>query len=103
MSPPYAAPEQFDNDLGDTDNITDIYQLGAVFYEVFTGRPPFEGQPANVMRAVLEDEPAPPSEIVDVPETLDGILLQALAKERGDRYDSVIYLRDELHELYDAL
>jgi len=103
MSPPYAAPEQFDNDLGDTDNITDIYQLGAVFYEVFTGRPPFEGQPANVMRAVMDDEPAPPSEIADVPETLDGILLQALAKERGDRYDSVIYLRDELQELYDEL
>jgi serine/threonine protein kinase len=38
----YAAPEQFADSYGTPDDITDIYQLGAVFYERFTGRPPFE-------------------------------------------------------------
>lgn len=101
MSVEYAAPEQFAEDYGPADDITDIYQLGAVFYELFTGRPPFEGQPFKVINMVKSDQPAPPSEIADVPEALDEILLTALAKEKADRYDDIVYLRDELEELFD--
>jgi len=101
MSPHYAAPEQFDEKFGKTDDITDIYQLGAVFYEMFTGRPPFEGKPTKVMRAVMDDEPTPPSEVADVPQELDEILLTALAKQKEDRFDDIVYLRDALQELYD--
>ena len=103
MSPHYAAPEQFDEDFGPTDDVTDVYQLGAVFYELFTGRPPFEGRPTKVMRAVLDDEPPAPSDVADVPDGLDEILLRALAKDRGDRYESVLYLRDDLQGLFDDL
>jgi|APHM01.1.fsa_nt_gi Serine/threonine protein kinase len=102
MSPHYAAPEQFETERGPTDNITDVYQLGAVFYELFTGQPPFEGRPTQVMRAVMDDQPTPPSEVADVPEALDKILLTALAKQREDRYDDIIYLRDALQELFDT-
>ncbi|MDB2242717.1 protein kinase domain-containing protein [Halorubrum ezzemoulense] len=101
LSPQYAAPEQFDEDFGSTDDITDIYQLGAVFYELFTGQPPFEGKPAKTMHKVLHDEPAPPSDIADVPDKLDEILLTALAKEKDERYDDILYLRDDLQELFD--
>lgn len=101
MSPQYAAPEQFSDEFGYADDITDIYQLGIVFYELFTGRPPFEGSPAAVMQSVLEEEPTPPSEEADVPPELDDILLTALAREKADRYDSLVYLRDALQELYD--
>jgi outer membrane protein assembly factor BamB len=101
LSPQYAAPEQFDKEFGSTDDITDIYQVGAVFYELFTGRPPFEGKPAKAMHKVLHEQPTPPSEIADVPEKLDELLLTALAKDKADRYESVLYFRDAFKELFD--
>lgn len=100
MSMAYAAPEQFDEDYGPTDDITDIYQLGAVFYELFTGRPPFEGEPFKLIDMIKSDRPAPPSEIADVPEALDDVVLTALAKEKDDRYDDIVYLRDDLRDLF---
>ncbi|PSP26969.1 hypothetical protein BRC65_08670 [Halobacteriales archaeon QH_2_65_14] len=103
VSQQYAAPEQFDNQFGQIDGSTDVYQLGAVFYELFTGRPPFEGRPTKVMRAVLNDQPAPPSEYAELPAALDEILLTALAREKDDRYESVLSLRDELQALFDSL
>lgn len=100
LSPQYAAPEQFDKSFGPVDDLTDIYQLGAVFYELFTGSPPFEGQPAKAMHKVLHEQPTPPSEKASVPSELDEILGKSLAKEKADRYDNVAYLRDALTELY---
>jgi serine/threonine protein kinase len=102
LSPRYAAPEQFDEEFGSPDDVTDIYQLGAVFYELFTGRPPFEGKPFRVIDKVKEVPPTPPSEIADVPDELDEVLLTALAKQKADRYESVLLLRNELQELFDA-
>jgi len=103
LSPHYAAPEQFNDSYGSTDDITDVYQLGSVFYELLTGQPPFDGNPARVMNQVLNEDPLAPSEIADVPDRLDDILLTALAKDRDDRYESVLYLRDELQQLFDTL
>jgi soluble cytochrome b562 len=100
LSPQYAAPEQFDEDFGSADDITDIYQLGALFYELFTGQPPFGGKPAKAMHKVLHEQPVAPSEIASVPDELDEILLTALAKQKDDRYDNVAYLRDALQDLY---
>ncbi|WP_251344206.1 serine/threonine-protein kinase [Haloplanus halophilus] len=99
LSPQYAAPEQFDTDRGPADDLTDVYQLGAVLYELVTGRPPFEGDPTTVMHRVLHEDPAPPSAVADVPEALDDVLLTALATEKADRYDSVLYLRDAFRDL----
>ncbi|WP_251329904.1 protein kinase domain-containing protein [Haloplanus pelagicus] len=99
LSPQYAAPEQFDTDRGPADDLTDVYQLGAVLYELFTGRPPFEGDPTTVMHRVLTEEPTPPSAVADVPEALDDVLLTALATAKADRYDSVLYLRDAFRDL----
>jgi tRNA A-37 threonylcarbamoyl transferase component Bud32 len=101
MSPQYAAPEQFDEEYGTADGVTDVYQLGAVFYDLFTGRPPFEGKPTKVMRAVMDDEPVPPSEIADVPPELDEILMKALEKDKEDRYDNILYLRDDLQDMFE--
>ncbi|MFC7172545.1 hypothetical protein ACFQL0_02515 [Haloplanus litoreus] len=53
------------------------------------------------MRAVLDERPAPPSAVADVPEALDDVVLTALAKEKGDRYDDIVYLRDDLQRLYE--
>ncbi len=99
LSPGYAAPEQFDEEYGEADDVTDVYQLGAVLYELFTGEPPFEGKPAKAMHRVLHEEPTPPSAVADVPEALDDVLLTALSKEKADRYESVLYLRDGLRNV----
>jgi serine/threonine protein kinase len=100
MTVEYAAPEQF-SDSRSTDDRTDIYQLGAVFYELFTGQPPFEGEMFTVMKQIENERPTPPSEIADVPDGLDEILLRALAKEPDDRYSDIVYLRDDLRDLFD--
>ncbi len=104
LSPHYAAPEQFDADqYGSPDDRTDIYQVGALLYELVTGQPPFEGSATAVMQGTLFEELTPPSEIADVPSTLDDIILPALQKEPSERYDSVVYLRDELEDFFDTL
>jgi hypothetical protein len=54
------------------------------------------------MEATLHDRPTPPSEIADIPGELDRILLTALATEKEDRYEDILYLRDDLQELYDG-
>ena len=103
VSPRYSAPEQVDEHYGQADDLTDIYQLGLMFYETFTGRPPFHGSASDVTQAVLTDEPTPPSEIADLPTDLDDILLTALSKEKDDRYEDIVYLRDDLRNVFDSL
>jgi serine/threonine protein kinase len=100
ISPTYAAPEQFDEDFGSTDDITDIYQLGAVVYALITGKPPFTGSSTSVMQGVLQEDPAPPSEInPEVPAAMDSVVLKALSKQKEDRYDGVLAFRQELDQL----
>jgi PKD repeat protein len=105
LSPRYAAPEQFDSETyGAPDKQTDIYQLGAVFYELFTGRPPITGDGASVMYEVLEGEIVPPTELQsNLPSAIDDVLLTALSKRKTDRYESVLYLRDELNDIYESI
>lgn len=101
MSPRYAAPEQFNDEYSASDHSTDIYQLGAVFYELFTGQPPFDTEPSKAMYQILETEPIAPSEIADVPARLDDILLKALSKPKDERYGDILYIRDALREVLD--
>lgn len=102
MSPRYAAPEQLDSEqFGKTDTVTDVYQLGTVIYELFTGKPPFDGETYEVMNKIQSKTPAPPSERTDLPEEIDDILLTALSTERDDRYDDVILLRNALRDVWE--
>jgi serine/threonine-protein kinase len=52
-----------------------------------------------VMKQIETEKPTPPSDIADVPDGLDDVLLTAMAKDRDDRYDDIVYLRDDLQEL----
>ena len=94
----YASPEHFKEDEP-TSQASDIYQLGAICYELFTGQPPFDGDPYVLMEKIKDEQPTPPSEIADVPAGLDDIVLQALAKDKDDRYEDAVYLRDDLQAL----
>ncbi|QDA31598.1 PEGA domain-containing protein [Thermococcus indicus] len=95
----YAAPEQLDDETyGHTDQRTDIYQLGLIFYELLTGKLPYQGtSPAVVMAKVINPavKPKPPSHFNRALAKYDGIFEKLLAKRKGDRYGSVEeFLRD---------
>jgi outer membrane protein assembly factor BamB len=100
----YAAPEQVTPDaFGAPGKATDVYQLGAVFYELFSGHPPFSGDRHDIVQQITAERPPPPSAAVDIPEQLDEIIMEAMSTDPGDRYEDVLYLRDDLRESFEAV
>ena len=93
-TPAYMSPEQARGELSAIGPPCDIYGLGAVLYELLTGRPPFEGPNPVVLRQVLEDDPKPTGS--GVPIDLECICLTALAKEPSRRYRSADALAEDL-------
>jgi serine/threonine protein kinase len=88
-TPLYMSPEQINCEK--IDEITDIYQLGIILYELVTHRHPFEGKKGEELyRHHLFVEPEPPSKYnSEVPEYLESIILKCMAKKPGERYASV--------------
>jgi WD40 repeat protein/serine/threonine protein kinase len=98
-TPGYMSPEQVRGES--LDEGTDIFSLGVVLYEMVTARKPFDGdRPADVLHAVLNEEPSPLSSFRDdVPLELEGVLRRMLVKDRRDRYATAEDLRLELDAL----
>ena len=97
-TPSYMAPEQISAVSGSAGPPLDIYGLGAVLYELLTGRPPFtSSDPALTMAMILRDEPVAPSTLVrGTPRDLETICLKCLAKKPIDRYASATALHADL-------
>jgi tetratricopeptide (TPR) repeat protein/tRNA A-37 threonylcarbamoyl transferase component Bud32 len=97
-TPAYMAPEQAEGRLDQLGPATDVYGLGAILYEILTGRPPFVATAAaTVLDQVVHDAPARPRQLV--PETapaLEAVCLKALAKKPADRYSSARALADDV-------
>ena len=92
----YVAPEQIRGE--EVDRRTDLYALGVVFYQMLTGRVPFEG-PTDfaILKAQIEDPPAPPRSLVpEIPEELERIVLKALEKSPDARFQTAGELRTAL-------
>ncbi len=98
-TPAYAAPEQVRGEHDAVDVRTDVYALGAILYQMLTGRLPFEsgGNLAELLDAIREVDPTRPSSVKgDLNRELDAIVLKAMAKEMGRRYSSVDALAADL-------
>jgi len=96
---PYISPEQTGRMNRPLDSRSDLYSLGATFYEVLTGRPPFESDhPMGILHGHLARNPRPLTEIVPIPPVLSAIVLRLLAKHAGDRYQTSAGLLYDLQE-----
>lgn len=97
-TPSYMAPEHIRGDQETPAPSADIYSLGAVLYEMLTGRPPFRAESSvETMRQVLEEEPVPPSRLnAKVPRDLETICLTCLRKDPARRYVSAHALACDL-------
>ncbi|MBI3406347.1 MAG: protein kinase [Acidobacteria bacterium] len=99
----YMSPEQARGQ--EVDARTDLFSLGAVLYEMATGRPAFEGNTSAVIfESILNRAPAPPSRLnAAVPDELNQIINRALEKDRGARYASAQKMREDLQRLKSSL
>lgn len=87
-TPTYMSPEQC-SDAATVDHRSDLYSIGCILYECLAGKPPFGRGGIELIAAHLRDKPWPVKSIEPlVPDSLDAIVMQLLAKNPGDRFQT---------------
>ncbi|MGJ8725770.1 MAG: serine/threonine protein kinase [Roseibacillus sp.] len=103
-TPGYMAPEQVEKG-GSKDSRTDVFSLGCILHAILTGEPPFKGGPRSILDATASSQVPNPCESYPeckVPPSLGAVTTKALAKNPGERYESVSELREEVHRFLDG-
>ena len=92
----YLSPEQARGER--VDARSDLYSAGCLLYELLVGRPPFTGDsPVAIAYQHVREEPIPPSRIdPEVPAWADAIVLKAMMKDAGDRYQTAGDMRNDI-------
>jgi hypothetical protein len=100
-TPSYMPPEQASGKVQMVDRASDVYALGAILYELLTGRPPFKSShQMETIRQVLEDPVKPPSTLrAEVPAQVEFIVLKALQKDKAKRYPTASEFVQALEQL----
>ncbi len=94
---PYIAPEQASGRLEEIGTLSDIYSLGALFYELITGRPPFHGLTQfELLKQIINFYPPSPKKLIPrLSKDLDTIIMKCLEKEPNRRYQSAAELEED--------
>ncbi len=102
-TPQYMSPEQAFGQIEEVGPSADIYSLGAVMYEMLTGRPPFTGHPAQVIAKVRSRPPVSPRQRREsIDPGLDAICMKCLEKTVHRRYLSMGSLAEDLQRFIDG-
>ena len=100
----YMPPEQAAGKVEDIDVRSDVYALGSILYELLAGKTPFKGTMAEVLHQIHFVEPPPPSaHNPELPWELDAICLKALEKDRDERYQSALALKQDVSRYLSGL